>query len=139
MTVENITLSLSPPDVVQFIEFRERCGWGRIPNAVAESSLAAGLYNLSAWKNGDLVGFVRVVGDGFLYFYIQDLIVRHDMRGLGIGRELMDRLMRDLDDLVPNGGMIGLMSAKDKEHFYETFGFHKRPNSIFGAGMIYVV
>ena len=32
--------------------------------------------------------------------------------------------------------MVGLMSAKGKERFYEKFGFQKRPNEFQGNGMI---
>lgn len=35
-----------------------------------------------------------------------------------------------------DGAVVGLMSAKGKEEFYERFGFWKRPNENFGHSMI---
>ena len=34
------------------------------------------------------------------------------------------------------GAVVGLMSAKGKEDFYERFGFWKRPTDSFGHGMM---
>jgi len=126
------------PDLNSFIEFRSKCGWGEISTEVALMSLANSDYCLSAWRVEELAGFVRVVGDGALYFYVQDLIVRDDLRGLGIGRSLMMKVMSHLRGRVPAEGTVALLSAVGKEEFYESFGFVRRPNAIFGAGMIYV-
>jgi ribosomal protein S18 acetylase RimI-like enzyme len=133
-----IRISEAPLDVQSFIEFRVRCGWGRVSYEVAQASLNAGLVQLSAWQADRMVGFVRVVGDGALYFYIQDMIVLEDLRGRGIGNALMQHLMGILSETVPAGGTISLMSAFGKEAFYEHFGFVCRPNLAFGAGMTFV-
>lgn len=48
----------------------------------------------------------------------------------------MKRIMDYIDKKACNGAVVGLMSAKGKEKFYEKFGFWMRPNNHFGSGMM---
>jgi ribosomal protein S18 acetylase RimI-like enzyme len=52
---------------------------------------------VGAWAGDRLVGFVRAVTDGAFRAYVEDVIVAPDARGAGIGRSLIDHLLR----LVP--------------------------------------
>jgi predicted GNAT family N-acyltransferase len=119
----------------EFIEFRAACGWGVIDIPTAEKALECSLLIRSIYAGGELVGFGRVVGDGVLNFYIQDLIVKEEFRSKGLGAKIMTSLMDGIIVLAQPGATIGLMAAYGKEHFYETFGFAKRPNNLYGAGM----
>ncbi len=77
----------------------------------------------------------RVVGDGALYFYLQDIIVKPTHQGRAIGRQIVSKLTDEAVARAEIGATIGLMSAKDKEGFYENFGFQVRPTEQLGAGM----
>jgi len=44
--------------------------------------------------------------------------------------------MRYIKRNACNNAVVGLMSAKNREGFYEKFGFWKRPNEHFGHGMM---
>jgi len=79
-------------------------------------------------RDGDAVGCGRVVGDGGVYFYVQDVIVLPELQGLGWGARIMDAVMRYLDASAPPGSFIGLMAAKDVEGFYRRYGFDRRPD-----------
>jgi len=114
-------------------------GWGDISEKAARASLAASLINVCAYEDEALTGFGRVVGDGVLYFYIQDLIVSPAYRGKGYGRKLLAHLLSEIKKQASPGATIGLMAAHGKEAFYESFGFISRPNAIYGAGMIQIV
>ena len=124
------------PPLSDFIAFRANEGWGEISQETAEASLSASLVNVCAFEGERLAGFGRVVGDGHLYFYIQDLIVAPTYRGRGVGKQIMERLIEEIKNRATSGAMIGLMSAHGKEAFYKKFGFIVRPNDVFGAGMI---
>jgi len=132
MTVELFTL---PPTAGEFVELRAACGWGAVEMAVAERALAAGLVNVVARDGGRLAGFGRVVGDGVLYFYVQDVIVHPDFRGRGVGRLIVELMLAEVLKRAPVGATIGLMAAEGKEGFYEKFGFTRRPTDRLGAGM----
>jgi GNAT superfamily N-acetyltransferase len=84
------------------------------------------------------VGMGRLVGDGYLYFYVQDVIVEPKYQGLGIGKEIMTYISRyiETNGLPGTSVTVGLMSAMGKEGFYEKLGFTARPNEGYGAGMM---
>jgi hypothetical protein len=49
---------------------------------------------------------------------------------------MMDKVMEYIRVHARNGSIIGLMSAKGKEQFYERYDFVRRPNDRLGCGMI---
>lgn len=134
-----IKLRNTPPPLCDFMALRTAEGWGQITEEVARATLVGGLINVCAYEGETLAGFGRVVGDGVLYFYIQDLIVAPHYRGKGYGRQLMGHLLAEIRNQAAPGATVGLMAAYGKEAFYESFGFISRPNDIYGAGMIQVL
>lgn len=50
------------------------------------------LYLLGAFEEGNLVGFVRCIGDSEYILYVQDLIVKPSYYRQGIGKALMARV-----------------------------------------------
>lgn len=80
----------------------------------------------------------RIIGDGARIFYIQDVVIHPDYQRIGIGTQIMEKLLNYIENLPfsSHNIMIGLMSAKGKEGFYERFGFRKRPNDYQGNGMM---
>lgn len=133
--MNGLTVLAEAPAAGDFIALRAACGWGAIAPDVAERSLAAGLFNVTLRDGARLAGFGRVVGDGVLYFYLQDVIVHPDFRGQGVGRKIVEALLAEVLARAPMGATIGLMSAEGKEGFYEKFGFTRRPTDHLGAGM----
>lgn len=127
-------LNVTPP-VSEFIDFRAKCGWGTISLETAQKTLDAGIANTTVYDGDKVVGFGRIIGDGAIYFYVQDLIVSSHYRGGGIGVVIMKHLVEQVRKIALPGASIGLMSALDKEEFYKQFGFASRPNTKYGAGM----
>lgn len=58
-----------------FIRLRIQIGFAEIPVDHARKALQNGLINVSAIYNGELVGMGRLVGDGAMYWYLQDIII----------------------------------------------------------------
>lgn len=52
------------------------------------------LYNVGAFYEDELVGLIRVVGDGISIIYIQDILVKEKYQRLGIGRELLQSVLK---------------------------------------------
>jgi ribosomal protein S18 acetylase RimI-like enzyme len=77
----------------------------------------------------------RIIGDGGMVYYIQDVIVIPDYQRQGIGTQMMDRIMAYIRLHASQSTIIGLMSAVGKEAFYEKYGFMVRPTDKLGAGM----
>lgn len=105
------------------------------PLDIAEKGLQNSLYVVCVYDREELIGMARIIGDGYTCFYIQDVLVHPKYQGRGIGKEIMKRILEYIKD-VDKTAIIGLMSSKGKESFYEKFGFIKRPNDKYGSGMI---
>lgn len=130
-----VNLSSTRPGTGAFIAMRAACGWGEISEDVAQRALSQAVATVTAHDGGSLVGFGRVVGDGALYFYLQDIIVAPSHRGQGIAEAMVQRLLDEIAPLAGPGSTIGLMAAKGVEPLYAKFGFHQRPSNTLGAGM----
>ena len=118
--------------------FRNQAGWGSASVAQTQKALQNTLYSVTASNEGQVVGIGRLVGDGALIWYIQDLIVLPDYQGKGIGSALVQKMRHYVENssVENTTTTIGLMAAKGKEPFYEKLGFHVRPNKDQGAGMV---
>ena len=58
-----------------FVRLRIEAGFVEIPVDHARKALQNGLINVSAIYNGELVGMGRLVGDGAMYWYLQEIII----------------------------------------------------------------
>ncbi|HEU4480352.1 MAG TPA: GNAT family N-acetyltransferase [Actinomycetota bacterium] len=68
-------------------------------------------------RDGKVVGCIRVVEVAPQTLVVDDVLVREDRRGEGIGRDLMRAAMNS------RGGTMYLCCHDDKIGFYEKFGF----------------
>lgn len=103
----------------------------------AKIALANSLYILVAMYGDTPVGMARVVGDGGYVYFICDVIVRPSYQSNGLGRKIIENVLSWLEGQVEDDEtiMVNLMSAMNKEPFYEKLGFHKRPFGNHGSGM----
>lgn len=125
-----------PPTVKEYQALRVAVGWGEADEIAIGKSIDNSLYWVSLRKQEAVIGCGRVVGDGGLCFYLQDLIVLPAYRGQGLGHRLMEKLMEYVQANARQGGFVGLMAAKGVEEFYVKYGFMKRPTPKYGPGMI---
>ncbi len=112
-------------------EYKTLCravGWeGAINFDAAEESLAHSVYGVVAEESsGSAVGMGRIVGDGAIYFYIQDVLVVPEYQKRGIGTALLEALMGWLEEGAPAQAFIGLFAAPGTEAFYRRFTLEKR-------------
>ncbi len=135
MKTQNFTLVFEAPSVADFLQLRAAVGWTKINAKLAKQSLINSLFHISAYHNQQLVGMGRVVGDGALYFYIQDVMVTPTRQRLGVGRALMEHIETYIDKNAEQGATIGLMAAQGKENFYRRYGYLQRPTAVLGHGM----
>lgn len=82
------------------------------------------LYVLGAFEEGNLVGFVRCVGDSEYILYVQDLIVKPTHYRQGIGKALMERVSEKYSSVR----QFVLITDEDDEGsnaFYQAIGLEK--------------
>lgn len=115
-----------------FVRLRVETGFARIPIEHARKALQNGLLNVSAIYHGGLVGMGRLVGDGAMYWYLQEIIVLPQFQRMGIGTMIVHHLVDYAKENSVTGKFItiGGVSAKGKEPFYEKMGFEIISNGI---------
>ena len=121
----------------EYMELRRRVDWCEFPLEEAQAGLD-NAYMITCARNGEkAVGVVRLLWDGGYIAFISDVIVDPDYQGQGIGKKLVESVIQRVKDDMKPGYKVKmcLMAAKDKEPFYEKFGFKERPNDFLGAGM----
>ncbi|MEI8648212.1 GNAT family N-acetyltransferase [Paraglaciecola sp. Hal342] len=99
---------------------------------MARQSLQNSLYSVCIRQSQKLLAMGRVVGDGAMYFYIQDVIVEPVYQGQGLGHEIMLNIEQYLQTAANKGATIGLMAAQGKTGFYLRYGYIERPNATLG-------
>ena len=122
----------------EFCKIQEAVGFGTPDSKQVEIALKNSNYTISVEVDNQIVGMGRLIGDGARIFYLQDVFILPDYQGRGIGTIIVNKLL-DYIKSVPLENcniMVGLMAAKNKESFYEKFGFIKRPNNVWGNGMM---
>lgn len=120
-----------------FILFQRKMNFTEDPKELVIRSLANTIHSVVAFQDSEMVGMGRLLGDGAMYWYIQDVRILPPYQGKGIGTEIVNRLI----DYVKRNALphseysIYLFSAKGKEGFYEKLGFKSRPHAYEGSGM----
>ncbi|TWT01439.1 GNAT family N-acetyltransferase [Planomicrobium sp. CPCC 101079] len=72
-------------------------------------------------KASRVIGFITAISDGVLSAYIPFLEVLPEYKNLGIGKELVDRMLEELHDIY----MVDLCCDDDLVPYYEKFGMTK--------------
>lgn len=122
----------------EFCALTKSVGWDTPGPEQAEIALENSLYRVSAKIDGKIVGMGRVIGDMARWFYITDIVIDPNYQGMGLGSTVVEKLLSFIESLpIENCNvMVGVMSAKGKEGFYEKLGFEPRPNDSLGCGMM---
>lgn len=92
----------------------------------AAVGLKNSLYAVCAYSGDKLAGIGRVVGDGGVYFHIVDLAIFPEFQGQGLGKSIMEELMKYIMSHARSGSFISLFSNKGLIPFYQKFGFQAR-------------
>ena len=123
-----------------YYKLRQSVGWNNFLEEQTRVALNNSCYSLVVLDKGIFVGMARIIGDG-LYYTIVDVVVSPEYQGRGIGRSLVEGLLKYIDNKTPLGGRVSiqLIAVKGKEEFYEKFGFKLIPNENSGSGMRKVI
>lgn len=112
-------------------EYRALCtavGWEDFMNFdAAGTSLERSVYGVVIVHQGEAVGMGRIVGDGAIYFYVQDIAVAPAHQKRGLGTRIMEALMGYLDTHAPDKAFVGLFAAEGTGPFYRRYTFDTYP------------
>ena len=100
--------------------------WGQGPSMEqTELAMQNTLFRVSVYDGKQIVAMARMIGDMGLNYYIKDVVVRPEYQKQGIGRLLIDELMKFIRKHGVSGTdiFVELCAMPDKIPFYEKFGF----------------
>ena len=126
------------PSADEFNYLTDSVGWGRRENWIVDEALNNTLYSLCVYDDNKLIGYGRIIGDKTIFLYIQDIMVIPEYQSKHIGTGIMENLLNKVNEykkINPNIRTY-LGASKNKEAFYEKFGFISRPNEELGSGMV---
>ena len=123
------------PDAKEFNALRELMNWRLMSEKATTTALNNSLYSCCVRHHSRLIGFARVIGDGAMYHYVQDVMIHPEFQGQGIGKVIMQRIEDWLNRVQQQGCTMALLAAEGKEGFYKKFGYQERPGLNTGAGM----
>ena len=114
-------------------------GWGSYPVEISKKALSNNIYSVSIYDNDNIIGYGRLIGDGIIFLYIHDIMVKPEYQGKGLGKTIMQKLLSKVEELRKENPdlLLYLGASKGKEDFYRKCGFITREEAGLGAGMIY--
>lgn len=121
----NISVKYNELSAEEFILLWETV-WGQGPT-LEQTKLAMEhtLFRVSVFDDDRIIGMARMIGDLGLNYYIKDVVVIPAYQGRGIGRLLINELLKFVNDngIRGTGIFIELCAMPDKMPFYEKLGF----------------
>lgn len=110
-----------------FLRLKVAAGFKNRPIKQVEMALKNDLLDVVAVVNDEVVGMGRLVGDGVMYWYLQEIVVLPEYQGKGIGTSIVNYLLEYIKNNTEKDTFtcVGLTAAEGKESFYERFGFQK--------------
>ena len=111
------------PDIKELYNIYNDAGWSNYTKDL--DKLQKAFYNslsvITAWKDNELVGVLRAVGDGCTIIYIQDIIVKESFQRQGIGRLLINEIMEEFKNVRQK--VLLTENQPDTVAFYNSCGF----------------
>lgn len=115
----------SAPTVEDYRTVRSRAGLSPKSAAQAAGALAGSwrFVHVRHRATGQTVAMGRVLGDGGWYFHIADMAVLPEHQRQGLGRAVLDHLLRAIQDAAPDDPFITLLADPPGVRLYESMGF----------------
>lgn len=123
--MNDLTIKYNELTAEEFILLWETV-WGEGPSyEQTELALRHTLFRVSVYDKGEVVAMARMIGDMGLDYYIKDVVVRPEYQKRGIGRLLINELLKFIRENGVSGTdiFVELCAVPDKVPFYEKFGF----------------
>jgi ribosomal protein S18 acetylase RimI-like enzyme len=128
----NYVIDLKQPSTT---ELRVKVGWNDTDLAMIKRSLENSLFHVTARTESKLIGMGRIIGDGAMFYYIQDVVIDPEYQHQGLGNALMLEIEQFLSINAKKGATVALLSAQGKEKFYSRYGYLERSGDPLGKGM----
>ena len=86
--------------VDEYLKLRALVGWKKLSREQAQKALDNSLLVVGAYLAGQPIGMGRLVGDGAVICYVQDLVIPPQAQGYGIGSLMLSFALRKGNGLL---------------------------------------
>ena len=133
-----ITVKENVKNIEEFNYLYDAVGWGAYEKEITKQALDNTYYSVSIYDNDKIIGYGRLIGDTICFMYIHDVMVLPEYQSKKIGTMIMNKLLEEINHIKEKHPdiLVYLGASKNKEGFYEKFGFITREKANLGAGMI---
>lgn len=119
MTVE-VSTDPGRVDIGRLHEWLTGSYWANERTMEDQLTAVANSMNFSAFIDGEMVGYARMVTDGATFGWLCDVIVAPEYRGKGIGTAMMDAVFSNEDVLKIRRFLLG---TRDAHALYRRYDF----------------
>ena len=116
-------------DLIELEQLLQAVGWGRRPLRRVKRALDNSLLKVGLWQHDPkfprLIGFARCTGDGIIDATIWDVAINPVYQGYGLGKQLMEYLMKSLKR--EGISRVTLFADSDVITFYKRQGWTLEP------------
>lgn len=123
--MNNLTIKYNELSAEEFI-YLWKSVWDGSPSLEqTELAMQNTLFRVSVFDGNNIVAMARMIGDMGLNYYIKDVVVKPEYQHKGIGKMLINELMKFVKDNGIKGTdiFVELCAMPDKIPFYEKQGF----------------
>ena len=133
-----MTIKENVKSVEEFNLLYDDVGWGSYDNHITKKALDNTFYSVSIYDEDKIIGYGRLIGDSICFMYIHDVMVLPEYQSKKIGTLIMNKLLDKVNEIKKDNPdlRVYLGASKNREGFYEKFGFISRSEADLGAGMI---
>lgn len=133
-----INLKENNKNVQEFNFLYNSVGWGAYDKNISKKALDNTFYSISIYDEDKIIGYGRLIGDNICFIYVHDVMVLPEYQSKKIGTLIMSKLLEKINEIkMENPNLrVYLGASKNREKFYEKFGFIKRTDANLGDGMI---
>ena len=116
-------------DLIELDQLLQTVGWSRRPIRRVKRALEFSILVVGLWRHDEkfprLVGFARCTGDGVIEATIWDVAVNPVYQGLGLGKELMNYILKELKKIGIS--KVTLFADAEVVSFYKKQGWVLEP------------
>lgn len=123
--MDELTIKYNELTAEEFIFLWESV-WGDGPSLEqTELAMKHTLFRVSIYDKDKIIAMARMIGDMGLNYYIKDVVVKPEYQKKGIGKMLINELMKYIggNGVKDTNIFVELCAMPDKISFYEQFGF----------------
>ncbi|MCT4777504.1 MULTISPECIES: GNAT family N-acetyltransferase [Exiguobacterium] len=129
--VNEVEVRIETPTPEEHQRLRVIAGMPKRSDSGTVKGLANTLYGVCLYKDDQMVGMGRVVGDGGMVFHLVDIVVDPECQGLGLGKLIVEQLMDWILQEADETAIISLIADIPADGLYRQFGFdYSRPESV---------